>query len=61
LCLHEEYQQLADGSPISEILADFDHELLRRRGIPREVIDPLGALLLAPGSLSGLGAALGLG
>ena len=57
LCLHEEYQQLADGSPVSVVLAEYDHELLRQRGIPPEVIDPLGALLLPPGTLSGLGAA----
>jgi len=59
LCLHEAYQQLADGSPVSLVLAEYDYQLLRQRGVPPEVIDPLGALLLPPGTLSALGVADG--
>lgn len=55
LCEHEKYQRLADGSPIQDVIAEFDHELLEERGIPPELIDPDGALLLAPGTLRSLG------
>ena len=51
LCEHEQYQRLADGSPAQVVLAGFDEELLEQRGIPPEVVDPLGALVLAPGTL----------
>jgi hypothetical protein len=55
LCDHEQYQQLVDGSPAQVVLVEFDHELLEPRGIPAEVVDPSGALLLAPGTLGALG------
>ncbi|KAA1248397.1 SEC-C domain-containing protein [Mycobacterium simiae] len=59
LCRHERYQRLTDGSPLRVALAGFDHELLEQRGIPAEEVDPLGALLLASGTLAALGAAQG--
>jgi hypothetical protein len=55
LCEHEQYGRLADGSAARIVLAGFDDELLDQRGIPPEVVDPLGALLLAPGTLVALG------
>ncbi|MGH3959379.1 SEC-C metal-binding domain-containing protein [Mycobacterium sp.] len=55
LCEHEQYQQLADGSAAQVVLAEFDDELLEPRGIPAEVVDPGGALLLTPGTLGALG------
>ncbi|CKY35911.1 SEC-C motif-containing protein%2Ctetratricopeptide repeat protein [Mycobacterium tuberculosis] len=59
LCEHEEYGRLADGSAARIVLAGYDEELLERRGIPDEAIDPGGALLLEPGTLATLGAAAG--
>jgi SEC-C motif len=59
LCEHEQYGRLADGSAARVVLAGFDNELLEQRGIPAEVVDPLGALLLAPGTLGTLGVAEG--
>ena len=59
LCEHEQYRRLADGSAARVVLAGFDDELLERRGIPAEVVDPLGALLLEPGTLGALGVAEG--
>ena len=59
LCEHEQYQRLADGSPVHVVLAGFDEELLEQRGIPPEVVDPLGALVLPPGTLAALGVAEG--
>lgn len=59
LCEHEQYQQLADGSPAEVVLAGFDDELLAQRGVPPEAVDPRGALLLAPGTFAALGAAEG--
>jgi SEC-C motif len=55
LCDHEQYRQLADGSSAQVVLAAFDDELLEDRGVPHEVVDPHGALLLAPGTLAALG------
>jgi SEC-C motif len=55
LCEHPQYGRLADGSAARIVLAGFDEELLEQRGIPPEVVDPLGALLLAPGTLVALG------
>jgi tetratricopeptide (TPR) repeat protein len=55
LCDHTEYQQLADGTTVRTVLAEYDDELLEQRGIPAEVVDPIGALLLAPGTLASLG------
>jgi hypothetical protein len=59
LCEHEQYQRLADGSPVRVVLAGFDDELLEQRGIPPDVVDPLGALVLPRGTLSALGVAEG--
>jgi hypothetical protein len=59
LCEHEQYGRFADGSPARVVLAALDNAPLNQRGIPAEVIDPLGALLLAPGTLAALGAAEG--
>jgi hypothetical protein len=59
LCEHDQYQRLADGSTTQVVLPGFDEDLLEQRGIPPEVVDPLGALLLAPGSLAALGVAEG--
>src|SRR5215207_1560822 len=54
-----EYQRLADGSAAQLVLAGFDDELLEQRGIPPDVVDPLGALPLAPGTLRTLSVAEG--
>jgi tetratricopeptide (TPR) repeat protein len=59
LCEHQQYRRLADGSAAEIVLAGFDDELLEQRGIPAGVIDPAGALLLAPGTLQAAGAAEG--
>jgi tetratricopeptide (TPR) repeat protein len=59
LCEHEQYGRLADGSAVRIVLAGFDEELLEQRGIPPEVVDPLGVLLLAPGTLRALSVAEG--
>lgn len=57
LCDHDGYR-VVDGSALQLVLG-FDRAPLEQRGIPPEVIDPLGALLLAPGTLAALGAAEG--
>lgn len=54
LCEHDDYQRLVDGSAVEVVLAEFDDELLEERGIPFEAVDPGGALLLQPGTLTGL-------
>lgn len=59
LCEYEEYARFADGSPARVVLEEFDDDLLEQRGIPPEVVDPLGALLLMPGTLEALGVAEG--
>jgi hypothetical protein len=59
LCEHEEYARFVDGSAARVVLPGFDDELLEQRGIPAEVVDPLGALLLMPGTLGTLGVAEG--
>lgn len=59
LCEHEQYQRFADGSPAQVVMVDYDDELLEERGIPDEAIAEGGALLLAPGTLAGLGVADG--
>ncbi len=59
LCEHEEYGRFADGSAARVVLDEFDDELLAQRGIPAEVVDPHGALLLTPGTLETLGVAEG--
>lgn len=59
LCEYEEYARFADGSPARVVLEEFDDDLLEQRGIPPEVVDPLGALLLLPGTLAALDVAEG--
>jgi tetratricopeptide (TPR) repeat protein len=59
LCEYEEYRRLTDGSEAQVVLPGYDDELLDQRGIPPEVVDPIGALLLAPGTLTALGVADG--
>lgn len=59
LCEHDQYQQLADGSPARVVLAGLDGELLESRSVPPHVVDPLGALVLPPGTFGALGAAEG--
>ncbi len=59
LCEHEQYGRFADGSAARVVLPGFDDELLEQRGIPDGVVDPLGALLLVPGTLGTLGVAEG--
>lgn len=51
----EEYQRLADGSPLLTVLMPFDADILAERGIPPDVVDDHGALLLPPGYLQGHG------
>ncbi|OBA81176.1 hypothetical protein A9W99_14600 [Mycobacterium sp. 1164966.3] len=58
LCEYEQYQRFTDGSPAQVAMADYDDELLEQRGISDEVAGH-GALLLAPGTLQGLGVAEG--
>ncbi|MGH3970747.1 MAG: SEC-C metal-binding domain-containing protein [Mycobacterium sp.] len=59
LCEYQDYDRFTDGSTAEVVLAEFDDELLEQRGIPPEVIDPGGALLLLPGALAALGVAEG--
>lgn len=59
LCEHEQHQRLADGSAARIVLPTLDFELLEQQDIPLDVVDPLGALLLPPGTLSALGVAAG--
>lgn len=59
LCNDDDDPGLADGSPVSLVLPDDDDELLEERGIPLELVDEAGALLLSPGTLAGLGVAAG--
>ncbi|MCV7378741.1 zinc-binding protein [Mycobacterium alsense] len=59
LCEHEEYGRFTDGSPARVAMPDYDDELLDERGIADELADPVGALLLAPGTLAALGVAEG--
>lgn len=59
LCEFEEYAQLADGSPVSVALPTFDEQVLDERGVPLEMVDDGGALVLPPGTLRALGVADG--
>lgn len=58
-----DYQRLADGSPITSVLAPYDSLLLEERGIPLEVVGEHGSLLLPPGRLAecSAGVLIGLG
>jgi len=53
------YRRLAAGSPIGDVLAQFDAEVLAARGVPAAAMGSEGALLLPPGCLAGLGAEAG--
>jgi len=53
------YRRLADGSPIGDVLAQFDAEVLAARGVPAAAMGGEGALLLPPGYLAGLGVEAG--
>lgn len=55
----DEYLRLADGSPVSFAVADYDDELLEDRGIPLELAGESGLVLLAPGTLAALKAVEG--
>ncbi len=59
LCEDEHYGRFTDGSAARVALPVLDPEPFERRGIPAEVVDPLGALLLPPGALRALGVADG--
>lgn len=59
LCHHDGYRRFADGSPVTIVLPDFDELLLTQRGIPAELIEESGALLLKPGTLAEMGLAAG--
>ncbi len=51
----EEYQRLADGSPIVGVLMPFDEDTLAARGVPLDLVGDQGALLLPAGYLRGKG------
>jgi SEC-C motif len=51
----EEYQRLADGSPVVGVLMPFDADTLAAREVPLDAIGDHGALLLPPGYLRGKG------
>ncbi len=55
LCEHEQYGQLADGMAVQILVDGFDDDVLDERGIPDEVVDSGGVLLLEPGTLEELG------
>lgn len=55
LCEHEDYARFLDGSAAQVALPDYDDEILELRGIPYEVVDDAGVLLLNPGTLETMG------
>jgi hypothetical protein len=59
ICEYEPYGQFVDGSAAPVAMPEYDAELLEQRGIPDEVVDEAGVLLLIPGTLARLGAAEG--
>jgi hypothetical protein len=59
LCEHEPYRQLADGGPLTVAIPGFDDDVLEPRGIPDESVPEGGVLVLPPGTLAALGAAVG--
>ncbi len=59
LCEYDQHGRFADGSTARVALPAFDDELLEQRGVPAEVVDPSGVLLLVPGTLAALGVAEG--
>lgn len=54
LCEFEEYAKLADGSPVSVAVPGFDEHVLDDRGVPLEMVDDGGAMVLPPGTLRDL-------
>ncbi|WP_460358963.1 SEC-C metal-binding domain-containing protein [Mycobacterium sp. ZZG] len=54
LCEFEQFARLPDGSPVSVALPAFDEDVLDERGVPPEMVDDGGALVLPPGTLGGL-------
>jgi hypothetical protein len=56
---YEDYQILSDGAPVAMLLETFDVEVLEERGIPAEVLDEDGGLLLPAGYLSAAGVGAG--
>ena len=53
------YQRLTDGSPIAEVSAFLDGDILAARGVPETAVDGDGVLLLRPGRFAALGVAAG--
>ncbi|MGB6162925.1 MAG: SEC-C metal-binding domain-containing protein [Pseudonocardiaceae bacterium] len=51
----EEYQRLADGSPVVGMLMPFAADTLAARGVPLDAVGDQGILLLPPGYLRGKG------
>ncbi|MDT7712663.1 MAG: hypothetical protein QOG46_1352, partial [Pseudonocardiales bacterium] len=51
----EEYQRLADGSPVVGVLMPYDADTLTARGVPLDAVGDHCALLLPPGYLQGKG------
>ena len=49
------YQHLVDGSPVADLMPDFDADLMDERGIPADLLPDL-AMLLPRGRLETLGA-----
>lgn len=59
LCAYASYGVLADGSPISVVMDDYDDDVLDERGIPLTVLEEGGALLLPAGYLRALAVHVG--
>ena len=55
----ETYQRLTDGSPIADVSAFLDGDVLAARGVPETAVDGDGVLLLRPGRFAALGVAAG--
>ena len=55
----ETYRRLTDGSPITEVSAFLDGDVLAARGVPETAVDGDGVLLLRPGRFAALGVAAG--
>lgn len=55
----ETYQQLVDGSPITDASPFLDEDVLAARGVPATAVDTEGALLLPPGHFAAHGVVAG--
>ena len=55
----ETYRRLTDGSPIAEVSAFLDGDMLAARGVPEIAVDGDGVLVLQPGRFAALGVAAG--